>query len=71
MPLPLIPIAAASIGAWWLANRDDITNPQQTPSQQYPNTSPANAGASINLTTIAGYLVLGGLVYYFGRRLIA
>lgn len=38
-----------------------------------PKTPAGGGGAvqGINLTTVAGYAILGGLTYYFGKKLLA
>lgn len=38
----------------------------ESPPQSLPTASPAG----INLTAIAGYAILGGLVFYFGKKII-
>lgn len=64
MPIFLGVLAALGIGAFGgaIANKPDsvATNP------------PTGNGASggFNLTTVAGYAIAGGLVYYFGKKII-
>lgn len=35
-----------------------------------PNQVPSGVATPINTTTVVGYLIVGGLVFYFGRKLI-
>lgn len=70
MVFPLIGAAAAVALAGYSIFRDKPTVQQQTPSIEFP-TGGGSVQVGLNLTAIAGYLVLGGLVYYFGKRLIS
>lgn len=59
MPLlALLPISAFAAYLGYKTN-DALTTPQET----------INNGG-INLTKIAGYAIAGGLIYYFGKKII-
>lgn len=40
----------------------------ETPPAALPDGNTKDSG--LNLTTIAGYAILGGLVFYFGKKII-
>ena len=60
MPIPIVAgLAVAAAGAWGyvFGTKDEV---QQS---TYEN-------SGLNLTTIAGYAIVGGLVFYFGKKLL-
>lgn len=60
MPAFLLPVLAA-LGVGY------FTGTKNEPPQI---ATPANQNSGLNLTTVAGYVILGGLVYYFGKKII-
>ena len=60
--MPILALIAAGAGlTYWQYNKKEDTS------------HPASGGPSLslNLTTIAGYAIAGGLVYYFGKKLLS
>jgi len=41
-----------------------------SPEPKTPNQVPSGVATPINTTTVIGYLIVGGLVFYFGKRLL-
>lgn len=60
MPVLLLPIAA--LLGFSVATKSDL-NTALTTAQE-------SKKEGINLTTVAGYAILGGLAFYFGKKLV-
>lgn len=58
--MPLILLSSAGLGLWSLFGGSPANPTLQT----------AQENKGINLTTAFGYLVVGGLVFYFGKKII-
>lgn len=64
--MPIIPIVVAvatglGFGGWLGSSTNAaITTPEET----------QNTNGGLNLTKLAGYAIVGGLVYYFGKKII-
>lgn len=64
MPLLFLIPLALGVGAYGGWKTNDIID---SPPASLPN---GNSNGGFNLTTAFGYVVLGGLVYYFGKKII-
>lgn len=65
MPLFLLLPAGALIAGLWGGYK--VTDAIESPPASLQN---GNSLGSFNLTTAFGYVVLGGIVYYFGKKII-
>ena len=64
MPV-LLAVTSLLAGAWVIGKQTDaIQAPQSIPSGQ------SSSASSIDLTKLAGYAIVGGLTFYFGKKLL-
>lgn len=63
MPFILTALAALGLGAY--------AGSTTTTALSHPDAVPSgNTGAGLDLTKLAGYAIAGGLIYYFGKKII-
>jgi hypothetical protein len=66
MAIPIIAGLAVLAATGW----GYIVGTKDEPQNGTPQQIPAGTAGGLNLTTVAGYVIVAGLVYYFGRKVL-
>lgn len=58
--MPILPIAVLLAVSGWFAGKADAAN----------DVTKVSSGTSFDLAKLGGYAIAGGIVYYFGKKII-